>query len=273
MRPTIKIKNYRPKEKYLDYFLNKYWFIPSDVLQRGIEANVWGQCQLEAPTLDIGVGDGTTSSFISKRKIDVGIDLNSDGLKRARKMGKYKRLVCASAESMPFKNDTFRSVVSNSTFEHIENDLKAVSEVARVLKKDGLFFLTVPSEHLQKWILEYEGGKNLEKFNIRANHLHYRSLKDWKKYLKKNNLELIYNKYYFQKDAALVWYKLFKQFTRKFGDREIWSLIKDSRISKLIPKKAIMIFLKNIVLNKPYGDGFLTESNGAQLFMIAKKVI
>jgi ubiquinone/menaquinone biosynthesis C-methylase UbiE len=272
MYPMIKIKNYRTKEKYLNYFLNKYWFIPSDVLQRGIEANLWDQCLFEGPTLDIGVGDGTTSPFISKGKIDVGIDLNSDGLKNAKKIRKYRKLVCASAENMPFKDESFKSVVSNSTFEHIKNDLKAISEVARVLKKKGLLFLTVPSEYLQKWILEYDGQENLGKFNTRTNHLHYRSLKDWKKYFKKNNLELIYNKYYFQKNVAVVWYKLFKQFTRKLGGREIWSVISDSKMTKLIPKKGIISFLKNAILDKPYRNGFLTESNGAQLFMIVRKI-
>jgi ubiquinone/menaquinone biosynthesis C-methylase UbiE len=272
MQRTQEIKNYKVKEKYLDHFLREYWFIPSDVLQRGIEVNVWEQCRFKNPVLDIGVGDGTTNAFIFKEKINVGIDLNSKGLKSAEKTGKYKKLIRASAEDMPFENASFNTIVSNSTFEHISNDLKAVSEVARVLKKDGLFFLTVPSEYLQKWVLEYDGKRNLEKFNQRANHLHYRSLQDWKKYFKKNNLKTISSKYYFPKKAALSWYKLFKQFTHKFSNREMWSIISDPKIIRFIPKKIIISLLKNVILKDAYRNGFFTDSNGAQLFMIAKKI-
>jgi ubiquinone/menaquinone biosynthesis C-methylase UbiE len=272
MQRTQKIKNYKVKEKYLDHFLREYWFTPSDVLQRGIEANVWEQCQFKSPVLDVGVGDGTTNSYIFKGKIDVGIDLNSKGLRNARKIGKYKKLVHASAEDMPFKNASFNTIVSNSTFEHISNDLKAVSEVVRVLKEGGLFFLTVPSEYLQKWVLEYDGRKKLKIFNRRANHLHYRSLQDWKKYLKKNSLEIIFYKYYFKKNVALFWYKLFKQFTHKFSNRELWSVISDSKIVKFIPKRIVTSLLKNLILKDSYKNGFFTDANGAQLFMIAKKI-
>jgi ubiquinone/menaquinone biosynthesis C-methylase UbiE len=272
MYRTQKIKVNKVKEEYLAHFLKEYWFIPSDALQRGIEANVWEQCQFKSPVLDIGVGDGTANAFIFKGKIDVGIDLSNKGLKNAEKIGKYKELIHASAEDTPFKDASFNTVVSNSTFEHIANDLKAVSEVARVLKKGGLFFLTVPSEYLQKWILEYDGKKILEKFNHRANHLHYRSLQDWKKYFKKNNLKMISSKYYFSKKIALFWYKLFKQFTHKLGNHEMWSIISDPKIVRFIPKKITISLLKNVILKDTYENGFFTDSNGAQLFMIAKKI-
>lgn len=276
-----KVKKYKVKESYLDYFLKEYWFVPSDVLQRSVEANAWDLCKFKRPILDIGVGNGKMSNFIFRNipRIDIGIDTDESGLDSARKTGKYLKILRANAENMPFEDASFSSVVSNSTFEHITNDLKAVSETARVLKKDGLFFTTVPSEYLQKWILEYENSENkeksqenLRKFNKRANHLHYRSLNAWRKYFKKNNLEIIFYKYYFPKEVALFWYKLFKKFTFKLAGREVWSIVGHSKITKFIPKNKTINFLRNVLENN-YRRGFFTDSEvGAQLFIIAKKM-
>lgn len=272
---------YKVKESYLDYFLEKYWFIPSDVLQRGIEANIWDLCRFRMPILEIGIGDGLMSTFIFRNQptIDVGIDLEESGLKRARETKKYKKVLCANAENLPFKNASFNTVVSNSTFEHIANDIKAISEVSRVLKKGGLFFLTIPSKFLQKWILEFEervgkgkSQKNLMKFNKRANHLHYRSLNKWRHYLKSNSLEIVFYKYYFPKRTAMVWYEIFKKFTCKLGSREVWSIFANSRVMKLISKVLIIKFLKNVVLKNAFKNGFFINSGkGAQLFIIAQK--
>jgi len=282
MEAIRKAKKYRVKESYLTYFLKEYWFIPSDVLQRGIEANAWGLCRLQRPILDIGIGNGKMSNFIFENisRIDVGIDSDESGLESARKTRKYIKVLHANAENMPFTDASFNNVVSNSTFEHIVNDFKAVSEAARVLKKEGLFFITVPSKYLEKWVLEYEEKKNraksqdnLIKFNKRTNHLHYRSLNAWRKCFKKNNLEMVFCKYYFPKEVALLWYKLFKKFTYKLGSREIWSIIGDSKITKFIPKDMVIKYFKNEVLKDAYKNGFFINSGiGAQLFMIAKKI-
>lgn len=277
-----KAKKYKVKESYLTHFLKEYWFIPSDVLQRGIEANAWELCLFKRPMLDIGIGNGKMSNFIFRNipRIDVGIDSDEDGLESAEKTRKYLKILHVNAESMPFEDASFNTVVSNSTFEHITNDLKAVSEVSRVLKKDGLFFATVPSEYLQKWVLEYEEKKNktkskesLVKFNQRTNHLHYRSMDDWEGNLRKNNLEMVFCKYYFPKKTALLWYKLFKKFTYRLGNREIWSILGDSKITRFLPKGIIINFLKNIILKNAYKNGlFVNKGCGAQLFMIAKRI-
>ena len=270
------------KNSYLAYFLNEYWFIPSDVLQRGIEANIWDLCKFKKSVLDIGIGDGKMSNFIFKNspRIDVGIDSEKSGLEAARKTKKYIRVQHVNAENMPFKNSMFNTIVSNSTFEHISNDKKAVFEAARVLRKNGSFYITVPSEYLQNWILEYEkqkdrasAKKNLSKFNKRANHLHYRTLNDWRKIFDANNLEITFYKYYFPKKIALFWYKLFKIFTHRFGDRETWSIIGDSKLTNFLPRSIIIYFLKNVLLKNAYENGFFVDSGvGAQLFIIARKI-
>lgn len=275
-------KPYKVNKSFLTRYLNRFWFIPSDALQRSIEANIWNACKFDPPVLDIGIGNGEISKFIFKDHppIDIGIDIDKSGLANAQATKKYKKVMCVNAQNMPFKNASFNTVVSNSAFEHIANDVKAVSEVSRVLKNDGLFFLVVPNINLRDWIYEYEKNRDesnakdeLKKFNERANHLHYRSLSDWEKIIKKNNMEIVFYKYFFPKEVALYWYKMFKVFTYSFREHELWSLLGHSKITKFLPKKLIINLLENNILKNSYNNGFFTNSEeGAQLFMIARKL-
>lgn len=275
--------NYHVKNSYLDFFLDSFWYIPSDVLQRGMEANIWDLCTFTSKVLDIGIGNGRVTDYIFKNKhvIDIGIDIDDKGVNAAKKSKMYKKVICANAEEMPFKDGSFATVISNSTFEHIKNDKKAIAEVSRVLKTKGFFLVTIPSNFLEEWILEFETKKNpveaaskLKSFNYRSNHLHYHSLEEWEQVLRENGLSIVYSRHYLKKNVALYWYRLFKVFTSKVGDRELWSLLGDSQLTKFIPKKQVKYLMKNILLQKAFTNGFLTNSEpGAQLFIIAQKKI
>ncbi len=281
MEHIKQVKNYKVNKKYLKYFLEKYWFIPSDILQRGMEANIWELCAFKNPVLDIGIGNGELSTLLFKKhpQIAVGIDIEERGLEEARATNIYKKVLCANAEKMPFKDASFNTVISNSTFEHITNDLRAVAEVGRVLKKNGLFFITVPSPYLRDWILEYETQKDnskavqkLDAFNKRTIHLHYRSINEWEKHFKKHGMELLFYKYYFPKKTAVYWYKIFKIFTSKIKSKELWSYIGHSKLTKFIPQKTYQSILEKRFLREAYENGFFTDTEvGGQLFMIAKK--
>jgi SAM-dependent methyltransferase len=48
------------------------------------------------------------------------------------------------ARSMGFAGATFDQVISISTIEHIDNDMKAMQEISRLLKKGGSAIITVP---------------------------------------------------------------------------------------------------------------------------------
>lgn len=270
-------KIYKPKSIYFNLFINKFWFIPSDVLQRSLEASIWDLCRFKHPILDIGIGNGEITELIFKnvKKIDVGIDIEASGLNNAMKTNRYGKVFCQDAAEMEFKDSSFNTVVSNSTFEHIENDLKSIKEISRILKKDGLCFLTVPSNFLPKWILELEGDegiKKLNKFNKRANHLHYRSISEWVKIFGDNNMEILLYKFYYPKKVAIFWYKMFKLFTYKINNKEIWSYIVVSKMSKIIPKSLFKNIEKHLLI-KYFKNGFITNKHeGGMLFMVARKI-
>lgn len=60
--------------------------------------------------------------------------------------------VFASSQAIPFKNESFDTVLCTEVLEHTENVQVTLSEIKRVLKIGGYLYLTVP----QSWPLHYE---------------------------------------------------------------------------------------------------------------------
>lgn len=62
-------------------------------------------------------------------------------------------VICDNA-TLPFKDNYFDYVLCNQTLEHTKDIFWAISEIRRVLKKDGLWFISIPflyPEHACPW--------------------------------------------------------------------------------------------------------------------------
>lgn len=99
--------------------------------------------------LDLGCGNGNNSFFINKEtksKI-TGIDLSDTRIENAKKVLAQKsnevknkiKFLQGSATKLPFEDKTFSTVWSQATIYHVHNKKKALKEIARILKKDGIF--------------------------------------------------------------------------------------------------------------------------------------
>jgi len=241
----------------LGRFLPDLWYSPADVLLRASEVFIWQRVLLVSPSLDIGCGDGDISkrTFSFPDQIDVGIDLRPVATSNL-----YHQMLQADATKHPFKNSSFQTVISNSTCEHIKADTKAVSEVTRILKPGGKFYLTVPTPRLRPFLSN--------QINARVAHLHYRSATDWQKLLAKNNLVLKKVEYYFPPASVSAWLLLFKLATFKIYHRELWSYLKDSPYSRLFPSRFISQVLK-IYLSRYIATDF--SEDGTWQFITAVK--
>lgn len=94
--------------------------------------------------LNVGVGVGDDLSVISKFGDVYAIDIDHNALSLVPKeLVKEKKLcdVC----SLPYENNFFDLVIAFDVLEHVEDDVLAVSEIKRVLKKNGKFIITVPA--------------------------------------------------------------------------------------------------------------------------------
>ncbi len=143
-------ENFKSKELWPSYyerryqeFLTFYDFLPK---QKNIKI------------LELGCGIGYYSAFLSKVASEViATDLetidpttHSPGLQVTRdflfSLGiKNVTVMHASAEELPFENNTFDLVFSSHVLEHVPNMNIAIHEIDRVLKPGGQNFCIVPT--------------------------------------------------------------------------------------------------------------------------------
>jgi ubiquinone/menaquinone biosynthesis C-methylase UbiE len=95
--------------------------------------------------LDIGASSGYMVESAIEAGIQAqGVEPGVDGVKEAAQRG--IKLIQATAESLPFEDDTFDIVHSHHVFEHVADPLLAAQEAFRVLKPGGIFLVEVPNQ-------------------------------------------------------------------------------------------------------------------------------
>lgn len=113
--------------------------------------------KFKAPLLDIGCGTGVVNFGVKTVGIDPSLGLleQHNGLK-----------VCARAEALPFKDNTFNSVVSLTALHHTEID-KAVKEIERVSKPKAVFAFTIlkKAKNFKKIVSKLKSKFNLKEID------------------------------------------------------------------------------------------------------------
>lgn len=94
--------------------------------------------------LDVGCGTGKGQESFGKLGTVFGVDFSQDALMFCHERG-LERIARANAEALPIQSGVFDVVVTLDTVEHIPDDYKAVSEIARILKPGGVLLLNVPA--------------------------------------------------------------------------------------------------------------------------------
>lgn len=99
--------------------------------------------------LDVGCGPGIFTKFLYKRgyRNIQGVDFSDNMVKRARRESKNKKIDYQVAEitNLPFSDRFFDIVLCFGVFQYLnskEDQKHALSEIERVLKKDGLLFFS-----------------------------------------------------------------------------------------------------------------------------------
>lgn len=108
--------------------------------------------------LDAGCGLGRHSiQFMKRGAHTCCLDLDLECLRKTRYtiaqmntdsgLGKNSGFMVhiGDALNLPFKDETFDRIICSEVMEHVDDDFKACSELARVLKKDGRIAITVPT--------------------------------------------------------------------------------------------------------------------------------
>lgn len=96
--------------------------------------------------LEVGCGTGLGLPDYGRDVELFALDPNLDALHRARSRADDAGLVCASAESIPFADDSFDCAVSSLVFCSVPDADRGLHELRRVLRPDGRLLMF---EHVQ----------------------------------------------------------------------------------------------------------------------------
>ena len=205
-------------------------------LWRTLEADGMKDIKLVHPVLDIGCGFGEFSGVFFDGTVEVGIDINKKDLVRAGRKKKYKELIYADAKRLPFRDNSFNTIVSNSTLEHIDQADRVIKEVHRLLRKGGIFVFSVPTDEINNHLLGVRVLKRMH-LNFLARKyvdIYHRIFKHklilpkniWEQYVTNCGLKLISCKSVMSKSQLEIFekYLLFSlptQITQKFFNRRV----------------------------------------------------
>ena len=93
--------------------------------------------------LDVGCGKGIMLNYGNKKS--VGIDINEFNINYLKAKGKNVAIISKDG-NFPLKDKSFPVIICDQVLEHIEDPYKLLSEIYRVIKKDGKLVIGVPQK-------------------------------------------------------------------------------------------------------------------------------
>ncbi|MGC8812316.1 MAG: class I SAM-dependent methyltransferase [Candidatus Aenigmatarchaeota archaeon] len=130
--------------------------------------------------LDLGCAYGFFVDEAEKSRFNsFGSDVSIFALKNARKKFPSIKLVCSDIEKgLVFKPSSFDIVTAFDVLEHCKNLSFVLEEIRRVLKKDGILLLTIPT-------------KDFNQTKEDPTHVWHLWLEEWIKILEEKNFKIL----------------------------------------------------------------------------------
>jgi SAM-dependent methyltransferase len=94
--------------------------------------------------LNVGAATGATSEMLSKFGEVTSLEYDEFCCKFLKEKTGIEA-INASLTDLPFEDDSYDIICAFDVIEHIEDDIKAIEEIHRVLKPNGKYLLTVPA--------------------------------------------------------------------------------------------------------------------------------
>jgi len=214
---------------------------------------------IEGPVLDFGCGDGSFAASLFE-EVDYGVDNDPEALELAKISRVYKALLKSTDHSIPLPASSVKTVISNSVLEHLLNVDYTLSEIRRILKKDGLLIFTVPVPQFKKDIAKYFGCREGTRVNRESYHRNLFDAELWTDTLRKHGFAIV-KQIQFQPEWFTFWHWMF----RFLGGRTM--------LGKFLHGVAMVVwkFYKKDVVEMVRISINQTIS-GACIFVIAKKL-
>jgi SAM-dependent methyltransferase/putative flippase GtrA len=213
-RCSITLEKRSVDRNLLVQFLSVYAFQPATAFWRTVELPAL--IDLGIPIgrgIDIGCGDGKLTAVllhnIGKREL-VGIDPDPEEAAEAARRNMYASVHACDAREIPEPDGGFDFAIANSVLEHIPDLESVLAEIARVVRPNGLFYLTVPHigfhAQLRGPLLtgitreEYEA-----RLDRRLAHLRYPSAIEWRAALDRHGFTTEEVKFYLDQPQVRRW--------------------------------------------------------------------
>ena len=146
------LKNIKRIQGTIDYQTPYHWKVSG--VSREIQMRrlrfAWKYIARSDSVLDVGCGDGFITNLLSEYcKHVVGVDSSRTGISLASSLVDISKadFVLGSVNNLPFKESAFDVITLFEVIEHIPVKLvkKALMDIKRVLKKDGILIVTTPN--------------------------------------------------------------------------------------------------------------------------------
>ncbi len=237
--------------KRYDSFEKDFWYVRSrqDLLKRIIYKYFKNKLKKrKLRILDLGCGTGFNLYMLREFGEVYGIDISEEALKICKKNG-FKNVKLGDAHNLDcFGDNFFDLVIAVELFEHLEDDLKALAEVRRVLKKDGLLIGTTPA-HKFLWSIDDELAHHKRRYSKRELRSKLSSF---------FKLEKLRYRYFFFFLPSFIIFNFQKLVYRKKKVKKNSLEYTPKLLNKLMNK---IMTLENYLLSKnvylPFGVGFL----------------
>jgi len=145
----VEVKRYYIDEERYDWVSDPKY--PEKLFHRWRERAIVNRVRALRPAgrvLDLGAGTGLLSRHLEGALV-VSLDINRWALLRAaRHVGTGVALVEGDAEQLPLASEVFDFVLCTDVLEHLVGVEQSLSEIARVLKPEGILAGEVPSRHI-----------------------------------------------------------------------------------------------------------------------------
>lgn len=122
-----------------------WWFVGRRQILRSFVASIAAKLRKsKLEMLDIGCGTGANLEMLSEFGAAEGVDVSTAALSFCRTRG-LNQVKQGMAESLPYDNNSFDLVTGLDVVEHLDDDLKGLTEMWRVLRPDGRALIFVPA--------------------------------------------------------------------------------------------------------------------------------
>jgi ubiquinone/menaquinone biosynthesis C-methylase UbiE len=191
---------------------------------------------MEKPVLDLCCGDGYFCSLFAPTGVAAGCDFSLAALRQAHHREQYGLVACADvARGIPFQGESFQTVVSNSSLEHVKNVDVTLQEVSRVLKKGGRFYTTFASSFSYDW---WPCGQQALRRYIEYQPVYnYPPIEEWQERMGKAGLHVVGHQYYLSRAATRLMVFLDYHFSRVYVTRDRTLTRPVIRLMRTIPPR------------------------------------